>query len=149
MTLDPRVQQRKRELLADADVLLDAIAHLGVPGRDPFIDPNVLATAAEIGLLDAPHLRGNAAACGAIVTRMVNGASVAFDPDKGEPIPELERVARALKKHLSNLAVANASPMDATDWPAEETSGDNKATSSHSRPSEKHDRSMATLSSHS
>ncbi len=98
MTLDPRVQQRKRELLADATTLLDAIALLGTSGRDPFTDPDVLATAAEIGLLDAPHLRGNAAGCGAIVTRIVNGASLAVDPHSGDPISEIERVARAFEK---------------------------------------------------
>jgi hypothetical protein len=108
MTLDPRVQQRKRELLADADILLDAIAQLGTSGRDPFIDPNVLATAAEIGLLDAPHLRGNAAGCGEIVTRVVNGACVAVDPDAGEPIPEMERVARALAKQEAHRRDADA-----------------------------------------
>jgi hypothetical protein len=98
MTLDPRVQQRKRDLLAEADILLGAITRLGQPGRDPFTDPNVLATAAEIGLLDAPHLRGNSAACGTIATRMVNGACVAVDPESGKPIPEAERVSRAVTR---------------------------------------------------
>jgi hypothetical protein len=95
MTADQRVQARKHDLLADSAVLLEAIADLGAPGRDPFTDPHVLATAAEIGLLDAPHLRGNAAGCGKIVTRIVNGACVAFDPEADEPIAEPERVARA------------------------------------------------------
>jgi hypothetical protein len=98
MTLDPRVQKRKAQLLAEAKILLSAIAGLGAPGRDPFTDPNVLAAAAEIGLLDAPHLRGNAAGCGTIVTRIVNGGCIAVDPDSGEPIAERDRVARALAK---------------------------------------------------
>src|SRR5205823_6327072 len=55
-------------------------------------------TAAEIGLMDAPHLRGNAAACGKIVTRMIGGACVAVDGPTGKPIPETERVARALSR---------------------------------------------------
>jgi hypothetical protein len=96
MTLDPRVQQRKRDLLADARILLDAIASLGRSAQDPFTDPDVLATAAEIGLLDAPHLRGNAAACGTIATQMVGGACVAVEPGGGKPIPERERVSRIL-----------------------------------------------------
>jgi hypothetical protein len=96
MTADSRVRRRKLALLADAEILLDAIASLGSGEGDPFTDPNVLATAVEIGLLDAPHLRGNAAACGKISTRMIGGASLAVNPANGEPIPERERVAAAL-----------------------------------------------------
>jgi hypothetical protein len=96
MTADPRVQRRKTQLLDDAAVLLAAIARLGSNERDPYTDPNVLATIAEIGLMDAPHLRGNAAGCGKIVTRMIGGASLAVEPKTGEPIPETERVARIL-----------------------------------------------------
>jgi hypothetical protein len=92
MTGDSRVQRRKDELLADAAVLLDAIACLTQPGRDPWTDPDTLARAVEIGLLDAPHLRGNAAGCGKIVTRMVGGACLAVDAESGEPIPEEKRV---------------------------------------------------------
>lgn len=96
MTLDPRVQRRKKELLADAAALLDAIAGSGRDARDPFTDADTLARAVEIGLLDAPHLRGNAAACGKIVTRMIGGACLAVDRATGQPLPEKERIARAL-----------------------------------------------------
>lgn len=98
MTLDPRVQRRKVELLADAAVLLDAIRQLAPAGRDPFTDADALARAAETGLLDAPHLRGNAAGCGTIVTRMVGGACLAVDPVTGKVIPEAERVGRILDR---------------------------------------------------
>ena len=53
-------------------------ARLGPAGRDPCTDADTLARAVETGLLDAPHLRGNAAACGQIVTRMVGGACLGF-----------------------------------------------------------------------
>jgi hypothetical protein len=96
MTGDARVQRRKTELLADAAVLLDAIARVGRDTDDPFTDAATLAQAVEIGLLDAPHLRGNRAACGKIVTRMVNGACVAVDPVSSKPVPESERVSRIL-----------------------------------------------------
>ncbi|MBY0522680.1 MAG: hypothetical protein K2R98_04755 [Gemmataceae bacterium] len=96
MTNDVRVQKRKADLLADAAVLLDALATLGTAGRDPYTDENVLAQAVEIGLLDAPHLRGNAAGCGRIVTRMIGGACQAVDPATNKPMPEAERVERAL-----------------------------------------------------
>ncbi len=96
MTLDPRVQRRKAELLREAGLLLDAIAQLGAGERDPFTDADVLARAVELGLLDAHHLRGNAAACGKIVTRIVGGACLAVDPATKAPLPEAERIARAL-----------------------------------------------------
>src|SRR5208283_5142506 len=51
-------------------------------------------------LLDAPHLRGNAAACGKIVSRIVGGACLAVDPSTGLPIPEADRVARILERAL-------------------------------------------------
>ncbi|HMF15877.1 MAG TPA: hypothetical protein VKE98_01665 [Gemmataceae bacterium] len=97
MTGDARVQHRKTELLADAAVLLHAIARLGPDVDDPFTDADTLAKAVEIGLLDAPHLRGNRAACGKMVTRMVNGACVAVDPAT-KPIHESERVAQILSE---------------------------------------------------
>jgi hypothetical protein len=106
MTLDPRVQERKAELLADVEVLLDAIAGLAPLGHDPYTDPDVLARAVETGLLDAPHLRGNAAGCGKIVTRMVGGACRAVDAASGQPIPEAERVSRALGRGRRRVAVA-------------------------------------------
>ncbi|HXD86076.1 MAG TPA: hypothetical protein VN641_06265 [Urbifossiella sp.] len=98
MTADPRVRRRKLDLLADAEVLLDTIALLGSGDTDPFTDPNVLATAVEIGLLDAPHLRGNAAACGTIATRIIGGACLAVDPETGATIPETRRVKQALAR---------------------------------------------------
>jgi hypothetical protein len=98
MTRDSRVLQRKAELQAEAAVLLGAIAQLAPAGRDPYTDPEALARAVEIGLLDAPHLRGNAAGCGKIVTRILGGACLAIDPDTGKLIPEAERTATILAR---------------------------------------------------
>ncbi len=100
MTGDRGVQRRKAELLADAIVLLHAIAELGSSDGDPYTDPDVLARAVEIGLLDAPHLRGNTAGCGKIVTRMIGGACLAIDRTTGQPLAEKERVARALDRSV-------------------------------------------------
>jgi hypothetical protein len=105
MTADRGVQRRKDELLTDVRLLLSAIAELDPTSAEPFTDGNVLATAVEIGLLDAPHLRGNAAACGKIVTRMVNGACVAVEARTGRPIPEADRIAAALAGADVNLPI--------------------------------------------
>jgi hypothetical protein len=98
MTADPAVQRRKSQLLDEAAVLLAAIARLTPAGRDPYTDPDTLADAVSIGLLDAPHLRGNVAGCGKVVTRMIGGACLAVDPSTGKPIPEAERVAQAFSR---------------------------------------------------
>jgi hypothetical protein len=98
MTADPRVQARKQQLLTEANLLLDAIASLNLASVDPFTDADVLATAVELGLLDAPHLRGNAAGCGKVVTRIVNGACVAVDPGANKPIAEEDRIAAILAR---------------------------------------------------
>jgi hypothetical protein len=102
MTGDSRVQQRKAELLSQAAVLLRGIASLSPAGCDPHTEADTLARAVEVGLLDAPHLRGNKAGSGTIVTRMVGGACLAVEPKTGKPIPEPERVARALETHCQN-----------------------------------------------
>jgi hypothetical protein len=109
MTRDTRVQQRKAALLDDAAVLLRAIARLGSAGHDPYTDAPTLARSVETGLLDAPHLRGNASARGKIVTRMVSGACVAVDPVTHKPIPESDRVARILAHSLPGVICEPAS----------------------------------------
>jgi hypothetical protein len=104
MTADARVQRRKAALLAEAVTLLEAIDSLAPAGLDPYTDPETLALAVEMGLLDAPHLRGNASGCGKVVTRIVDGACVAVDSGTGKPIPEDERVAGILARAHSTGA---------------------------------------------
>ncbi len=93
MTQDAEVQRRKDELVREAMVIVDAIRQLGSGVADPLTDVEVLARAVEIGLLDAPQLKGNPHACGKVRTRPVNGAIVAVD-EEGRPLTESERVAR-------------------------------------------------------
>lgn len=93
LSSDPVVLERKEELLAETRVLLDAISDLAHPGvEDPLTDPATLARAVEVGLLDAPHLRGNPAARGKVETRMIGGACRAVDPDTGRVLTEEQRI---------------------------------------------------------
>jgi len=96
MSVDPQVQARKRELLAEAGVTLAAIRALGQSkAPDPLTDPATLAAAVTSGILDAPHLRNNRYALGQIVTAIdKRGACVAVDPKTREPLDESERLAR-------------------------------------------------------
>ncbi len=100
MTQDPRVQERKEELIAEAQVTLEAIRSIAGPEvDDPLTDPATLARAVKIGLLDAPHLRGNPFAPGQIVTRIdKRGACIAVDPQTGHPLSERERIAQLLQR---------------------------------------------------
>lgn len=96
MAADPVVQRRCDELIEEAMLIVEAIQKLGRGlSDDPLVDPETLARAVGIGLLDAPHLRGNAYAAGRVRTRPVNGAIVAVDED-GRPIPERERIGRLM-----------------------------------------------------
>ena len=102
MTLDPRIRQRADELVAEAQVTLEAIRRLGGAGvADPFTDPSTLAHAVTSGVLDAPHLRNNAFARGQIITCIDRrGANVAVDAMGGRPLPEAERLV-GLDQHLN------------------------------------------------
>lgn len=93
------VYKRKRELLADAELLLKAISALREDDEDPYSDPRVIARAIAIGLLDAPHLKNNPYASGKMHTRIIDGAVICVDPATGEPISEQKRL-----KALSSLS---------------------------------------------
>ena len=96
MTADPIVQKRRKELVTEAQVTLDAIHNLGISKTgDPFIDPATLTGAVTLGIMDAPHLRNNTFAQGRIMTCIRDGACVAVDP-KARPVSESERLSGIL-----------------------------------------------------
>ncbi|MGI6294733.1 MAG: cobalamin-dependent protein [Armatimonadota bacterium] len=90
----PRVADRKQELLDEAEVLLKAISDLREGDEDPYSSPRVIAKAISLGLLDAPHLRGNPYAAGTLQTRVINGAVVCVDPVTGDVLDETTRLQK-------------------------------------------------------
>jgi len=104
MVNDPVVQQRKKELIEEAKVTLEAIKQLNPHVEDPWTDADTLAKAIELGILDAPHLKGNPAACGKLVTRLVNGALYAYDPEENRILTEKERIEKIFK--MAEIAVS-------------------------------------------
>ena len=77
MTADPLITKRRKQLVEEARLLLEAIAALAGPEvADPLTDPATLARAVTHGLLDAPQLRNNKFGRGAVRTRIVDGANV-------------------------------------------------------------------------
>lgn len=99
MTKDKKVQRRKRELIRDANIIIYAIESLDKEGLDPLIDPDVLVKAVKIGILDAPHLKGNKACKGILNTRIINGAMVAYDIENNKFITEEERINKILEEY--------------------------------------------------
>jgi hypothetical protein len=103
MTADPRVQRRKEQLMAETQITLRAICALRegknepAAAADPLTDPSILAQAVTAGILDAPHLRSNPFARGAVTTRILDGACLAVDPT-GRPVPEAQRLAAFLSR---------------------------------------------------
>lgn len=71
------VQLRKKDLLAEASVILGAIRHIGIRNvDDPWADAATLARAVTTGILDAPQLKNNKFARGQIRTRIMDGACI-------------------------------------------------------------------------
>jgi hypothetical protein len=94
MAADPAITERRKELVREAGLLLEAISSLAGPeAGDPLTDPATLTRAVTSGLMDAPQLRNNKFGCGEIRTSIINGACVAVD-SKGKPIKEHERVSQ-------------------------------------------------------
>jgi len=92
MTFDPKVQARKKYLIEQTHITLQAIKNISLEStKDPFTDPANLNRAVKLGILDAPQLKNNPFAPGKINTRVLHGASEAVD-NNGDPISEQERL---------------------------------------------------------
>ncbi len=93
---DPRIQERKTHLIQETRLTLQAIQNLCQGSvQDAFTDPETLAQAVKLGILDAPQLKNNAYAPGKIVTRIIDGACDATD-EHSSPISEAKRLAAYL-----------------------------------------------------
>lgn len=96
ITKDQQVQKRKEELISEAQWVLETIKNLGSNADDPLTDPETIAYAIEIGIIDAPHLAGNPSACGKLTTRLIDGALYAYDEKEKRVITEKERIDKIL-----------------------------------------------------
>lgn len=109
MSASSRVLSRKDELIAEAWVLLDTIRSLGNSETDPFTNPSVLAHAIKLGVIDAPHLKGNSQACGKLETRMIGGAVHAVDRMMKTRMSETRRLVALLGMQSHTPAAAAGS----------------------------------------
>ncbi|MHA1331226.1 MAG: methionine synthase [Candidatus Hodarchaeales archaeon] len=93
VTQDRSLQKYKKQLISDAELILEAIKTISSPEiEDPLIDASTLLKAVKLGILDAPHLQGLSVAKGEIMTSIVDGKCISIDKDTGEPISEFERI---------------------------------------------------------
>lgn len=98
MAKDEKVLERKKVLLREANMIIQAIKSLNPDKEDPLSDPETLNEAVRIGILDAPHLQGSEIAKGKLKTRLVSGALYAYDEDNGKVIGEEERLNKLLNE---------------------------------------------------
>ena len=93
ITRDPIIQERKEELVQEADVTLQAIKQIDPSVQEPWIDPTVLTKAVTSGILDAPQLINNPFGRGLALTRILDGKCVNVD-EKGRIISETQRLEK-------------------------------------------------------
>ena len=91
---DKRIFLIKEKLLKDASWVLGTIYALGkfLHSKNPLSDPEILLKAVELGILDAPHLRGQPHALGIVETRPFEGGCKAIDQINREVLTEQDRL---------------------------------------------------------
>ena len=96
MTADPMITKRRKQLVKEARLLLEAISSLARSEvTDPLTDAATLARAVTCGLMDAPQLRNNKFGRGEVRTRIANGASVTVDA-RGNIVKEKKRLSKLI-----------------------------------------------------
>lgn len=94
---DPKILERKNLLIKESLDLLHIIKEFGLSmSEDPLLSAEVISKAIKIGILDAPHFRGNKFLCGKVITRLIDGGWYAVSKDTGEKISEKERCLKFL-----------------------------------------------------
>ena len=101
---DLLVMKRKDQLVKEARQIIEAIRQLSM-AADPLTDPETLAQAVKLGILDAPELEGQPEAAGVIQTRHLHGACFTVDA-KGEVIPEAKRLEIIAAKNLGTRVMS-------------------------------------------
>jgi len=102
MTQQKGVIERKEQLIEEAKLVIEAIKSIGEGAEDPLSDPDTLARAVKLGILDAPQLKGNKAAKGELKTKMVSGSLYPYDEENGRIIYEKERLEEIMAEYRVN-----------------------------------------------
>jgi methylmalonyl-CoA mutase cobalamin-binding subunit len=96
---DPRISKKRIDIIEETSWILGTINNLGrhLGAHDSFTDPKTLSMAVQLGILDAPHLRGQPCALGLVETSPVDGGCRAINFSNGQPLPERDRLMSLLK----------------------------------------------------
>ncbi len=98
--LDPKIIQRKEQLVSEAKMLLSVLMKLPQnKAVHPLLNPETYILALRQGVLDAPGLKGNPNAQGTIQTRIIDGACIAVDAD-GSILSEFDRLSQIIGEDL-------------------------------------------------
>jgi hypothetical protein len=98
MSLDPDVIKRKEYLKKEAKKSLEMIGHIFKDeSDDPLSDPECLSNIVKLGILDAPHLKGNSEAKGLIKATPFNGGYDVLD-ENNQLIDYTKYIANLLPK---------------------------------------------------
>jgi len=96
---DAGLSNHTEQLTADASSILQAIRNIADASvDDPLCHAPTLTKAVQLGILDAPHLKGASAAPGTIQTAIVDGKCLTVDPDTYNPVSELDRINEILRR---------------------------------------------------
>jgi hypothetical protein len=100
LTESENIQERVRELVAETNILIEAIGQIDTDAStDPLSSPAVLSAAVTQGLLDAPQLINNPYGKGEIATIVdQRGACIVIDRFTGKPINERDRISKLLSR---------------------------------------------------
>ncbi len=100
VSADPAIQARKDQLVDEAELLLGAIDSIDGSANSR-TNPETLARAIKLGLLDAPQLKGNPYSSSKLETRTVGGAVYAVDAESLVRSTESERLASIMGDRVS------------------------------------------------
>ena len=90
---DPRIRQRRDELISEANYLLDFIKNeYSNVSDDPLANASVLSDCIKRGVLDAPHIVKGGEFKGTLQTRVKDGKCVAWDNSNGCAMDEKTRL---------------------------------------------------------
>lgn len=96
---DERIQNRKKQLIKEAKVLLDFIAEEYANFEDPLASTEVLCDCVRKGYIDAVHILKNEKYTGDLKTCIKDGMCLAVSPETGKVMGEEERLLRLKKKN--------------------------------------------------
>ncbi|MDR2570349.1 MAG: cobalamin B12-binding domain-containing protein [Oscillospiraceae bacterium] len=98
-TSDPRVKERRDELISEANYLLGFIKdEYSDMSDDPLADAAVLSDCIKRGILDAPHIVKGGDFKGTLQTRMRDGKCLAWDNASGQALDERSRLEKLTGK---------------------------------------------------